>query len=153
MAGMLQAKKCLRKCAKRFDSDHTAHTQSIIRAFAFNTYILLYSFYLRRVKIWLDCAAAHAEHNLCNLHMFEDRCSHDEMQKAYAGDIIIRFLELSSIKAVFFFDWSFYYCQPLQKCLHLLNIPNHLHFRVDCLRSSFRSFTIEPYYTIALKLP
>ena len=87
--------------------------------------------------------------------MFEDRCSHDEMQKAYAGDIIIRFLELSSIKAVFFLIDRFTTVNHFykHKCLNLLNIPNHLHFRVDCLRSSFRSFTIEPYYIIALKLP
>ena len=91
MAGMLQAKKCLRKCAKCFDSDHTAHTQSIIRAFAFNSNILLYSFYLRRVKVWLDCAAAHAEHNLRNLHMSEDRFSHDEMKTLIQGSTLLDF--------------------------------------------------------------
>ena len=38
--GSRQAKKCLRTCAKCSASDHPAHAQSIIRAFAVHSYIL-----------------------------------------------------------------------------------------------------------------
>ena len=37
-----QAKKCLRTCAKYANSDHPAHAQSIIRAFALHSYIPRY---------------------------------------------------------------------------------------------------------------
>ena len=40
--GRRQAEKCFQTCAKRADSDHPAHAQSLIRAFVLHWYILLY---------------------------------------------------------------------------------------------------------------
>ena len=41
-----QAKKCLRICAKRTDSDHSAHALSIIGAFSLHINILEYPMFL-----------------------------------------------------------------------------------------------------------
>ena len=48
--GRVKRKKCLRACAKCADSDHSAHAQSLIRAFALHCNILRYSMIL-----FLDC--------------------------------------------------------------------------------------------------
>ena len=52
--GRLSAKKGLRACAKCVDSHHPAHMQSVIRAFALHSYILLYPMIRRpRWLIWM----------------------------------------------------------------------------------------------------
>ena len=42
----VRPKECLRTCAKCADSDHSVHSQSIIRAFARHSYILWYPIFL-----------------------------------------------------------------------------------------------------------
>ena len=77
--GPRQAKMCLRTGAKCADSDHPAHTQSNIRAFALHSYILWYPMILiqdnednnptwtdmcAQWRFWSDCTIAQSDQNL-----------------------------------------------------------------------------------------
>ena len=75
--GPRQAKKCLRTCAKCADSDHRAHVQCIIWAYAFHSYILHCEWFCKRTeKAWSDCADAQADQGLPCPHLLEDTFTH-----------------------------------------------------------------------------
>ena len=66
-----ETKRCLRACEKCTDSDHPTHTQSVIRAFALHSYILLYlMILLRTVKALLRLCRCLL--GLCCLYMPKD---------------------------------------------------------------------------------
>ena len=63
--GSCQEKRCLRICAKCADSDHPAHTQSIIRAFALHSYFLVSNDLVsRQWRSSSDCADAQVDTGL-----------------------------------------------------------------------------------------
>ena len=77
--GPRQAKKCLQTCEKCADSDPPAHAQSIIRAFAFHSYILWYPMILLADSEGPDQTA---QADLCLLcpHIPEHTFSHGAAQ-------------------------------------------------------------------------